>query len=85
MGDIIIELEHFPNINILYCNISVDNIIYILKKDKSIILEGDININTKGPTLLADRNNTINETFLNHYKLIIYRSEVLGITSLIDT
>lgn len=84
MGDIIIELEHFPNINILYCNISVDNIICILKKDKSIILEGDTNIDTKGPTLLADRNNTIYERFLNHYKLIIYRSKVSGITSLID-
>lgn len=83
--DIIVTLERLHNVDILHRDVSVNNIMCTLKKGESIVLEGDAHVTTKGPTLLAGRNDTVREAFLNDYDLATYRSEASGMTTLTGT
>lgn len=77
-------LRHLYKVDILYCDISIINIMCTLKKGENIILKTNVDINTKSPTLLVVKKNKVHETFLNDYDLTTYVSNVFGITILIS-
>lgn len=51
--DIIVTLKRLHKVDILHCDVSINNIICILKKGENIVLESDTYITTKGLTLLT--------------------------------
>ncbi|MCJ1349171.1 hypothetical protein MMC31_007407, partial [Peltigera leucophlebia] len=83
--DIIVTLERLHKVDILYRDVSINNIMCTLKKGESIVLEGDAHITAKGPTLLAGRKDSVREAFLNDYDLATYASEASGMNTLTGT
>ncbi|MCJ1346607.1 hypothetical protein MMC31_004825 [Peltigera leucophlebia] len=83
--DIIVTIKRLHEVDILHCNVSINNIMCTLKKGENIVLEGDAHITAKGPTLLAGRPDSRREVFLNDYDLATYASEASGMTTLTGT
>ena len=83
--DIIVTLERLHEADILHRDVSINNIMCTLKKGENIVLEGDAHITAKGPTLLAGRQDSVREAFLNDYDLATYASEASGMTTLTGT
>lgn len=78
-------LQRLHKTGILHQNISINNIIYILKKSNNIVLENGACVLTNVPTLLTGSKDSGFAVFLNDYNFAVYTSKAFDIITLIGT
>lgn len=83
--DIIMTLKQLHKAKILYRDVSINNLISILKKGEHIILESGASIIAKSSILLVGGKDSGLETFLNDYNLATYMTKSLGMKTLTGT
>ena len=83
--DTIACLQHLCKAEILHRDVSINNIMCILKKGDNIVLEGGACVLATVPTLLPGGKDSGLAAFLNNYNLAVYASEASGMTTLTCT